>query len=331
MKFRRMLTVLLALAMMLTLTACGGASKDTAVGGYMADAPAAEMAPADSLTSANNANSSALPENRKWIITVDMSVETDDLDTMLESLDGHILSLNGYVENQNIYNGSSHSSRRYRSASLTVRIPAEDVDRFTEKVTGICNVVNSGTNKQDVTLTYVDIESRKTALEAEEARLLELMEQAETLSDLLEIEARLTDVHYQLESAASQLRTYDNQIDYATIYLHIEEVQEYTPVVEKTVWQRITDGFGNSLEELGDSLVDLLVGIIVASPFLLVYGGLAAVVFVVIRKISKKRAAKRQQTYVPPYQPWQAPADPNFVPENIVPPAPNHEPPQQEE
>jgi hypothetical protein len=258
----------------------------------MADAPAAEMAPADSLTSANNANSSALPENRKWIITVDMSVETDDLDTMLESLDSHILSLNGYVENQNIYNGSSHSSRRYRSASLTVRIPAEDADRFTEKVTGICNVVNSGTKKQDVTLTYVDIESRKTALEAEEARLLELMEQAETLSDLLEIEARLTDVHYQLESAASQLRTYDNQIDYATSYLYIEEVQEYTPIAEKTVWQRITEGFADSLESLGESLVDIFVWLIVSSPFLVVYGGILIGIFLLVRVVRKKAPKK---------------------------------------
>ena len=304
MKQRRILTLLLTLAMLLTLTACGAGSKNMAMDS-MADAPAAEMAPADSLTSANGAGSSALPENRKWIITVDMSVETDDLDTMLSSLDEHILSLNGYVENQNIYNGSSHSSRRYRSAQLTVRIPAEDVDRFTEQVSGICNVVNTGTNKQDVTLTYVDIESRKAALEAEEKRLMELMEQAESLSDLLEIEARLTDVHYQLESAASQLRTYDNQIDYATIYLHIEEVLEYTPVAEKTVWQRITDGFGDSLEDLGDSLVDLFVGFVVASPFLLVYGGIALVIFIIVRKIWKKRAAK-SAAFNPLYQPWQS-------------------------
>ena len=332
MKHRRILTLLLALAMVLTLTACGATStKGDSAGNYMADAPAAEMAPADSLTSANGAGSSALPENRKWIITVDMSVETDDMETMLTSLDEHILSLNGYVENQNIYNGSSHSSRRYRSASLTVRVPAENVDRFTEQVSGICNVVNSGTNKQDVTLTYVDIESRKTALEAEEERLLELMEQAETLTDLLEIEARLTDVHYQLESAASQLRTYDNQIDYATIYLHIEEVLEYTPVVEKTVWQRISDGFSGSLKDLGDSLVDLFVAIVVASPFLVVYGGIAAVIFVIVRKITKKNAAKRQQAYAPPYPPWQPPVEPSSTPESTAPPATDSEAPQQEE
>ena len=112
------------------------------------------------------------------------------------------------------------------------------------------------------------------------------------MSDLLEIEARLTEVRYELESAASQLRTYDNQIDYATIYLFIEEVQEYTPVAEKTVWQRITDGFVDSVKDLGTSLVDLFVWLVVASPFLLVYGGIATGLFFLIRKIAKKHPTK---------------------------------------
>ena len=305
MKHRRILTMLLALVLLLTLTACGGASKSTASMEMAApQEPAAmDMAAGDRLTSNSSTGSSALPENRKWIITVDMSVETDDLDTMLSALDAHILSMNGFVEDQNVYNGSNYSSRRYRNASLTVRIPAADVDRFTEEVGGICNVVNTGINKEDVTLRYVDVESRKIALETEEARLLELMAQAETMSDLLEIEGRLTDVRYQLESAASQLRTYDNQIDYATIYLHIEEVQEYTPVAEKTVWQRITDGFGDSLEDLGDGLVDLFVWLIVSSPFLLVYGGIAAVILVLLRKFRKNRPPKAPKKVNNPDEP----------------------------
>jgi hypothetical protein len=118
----------------------------------------------------------------------------------------------------------------------------------------------------------VDTESRLNALKTEEARLLELLAQAETMSDLLEIEGRLTEVRYQLESAASQLRTYDNQIDYATIYLYIEEVQEYTPVEEPGFFERIKTTFGHALEGLGDSAVNVAVFFIGNSPYLLVFG-----------------------------------------------------------
>jgi len=303
MKGKKLLSLLLtALLLLSLLTACGGASNSTS---YVMEEAAAEApmamamdAAAGELKSNGSTGSGALPENRKWIITVDMNAETDDLDTMLSALDQKILSLQGYVEDQNIYNGSSYANRRYRNANLTIRVPAEQVEHFTEEVSGIANVVRKQTSKEDVTLSYVDTESRKLALETEEAQLLELLAQAENMSDLLEIEARLTEVRYQLESAASRLRTFDNQIDYATIYLYIEEVQEYTPIAEKTVWQRITEGFTGSLEDLGESLVDILVWLIVSSPFLLVYGGLAVAIFLLVRTLRKKRpagkAAKRR-------------------------------------
>ena len=298
MKGKKIISLLLAL--MVLLTACSGSSMaqkaDYAVREEMAMEAPAMTADNAMLNASGHSSSVTVPENRKWIITVDMNAETDDLDTLLAALDERILSMNGYVENQNIYNGSSYADRRYRNANLTIRIPAQTVEQFAEEVSGISNVVRKSTNKEDITLRYVDTESRKIALETEEARLLELLAQAETMSDLLEIEGRLTEVRYQLESAASQLRTYDNQVDYATIYLYIEEVQEYTPVAEKTVWQRITEGFADSVEDLGESLVDLFVWLIVSSPFLLVYGGILIAIVLLVNAIRKKRIVKKNRS-----------------------------------
>ena len=260
---KKLISVLLTLALTLSLFAACGASTSAPQKNFAVMEEAAAEAPAmmaDSangkLTSGSAGGSTAVPENRKWIVTVYMSAETDDLDGMTAALDQRITELNGYVEDQNIYNGSAYSSRRYRNANLTVRIPADAVDKFTEEVSGIANVVSQEKNLEDVTLRYVATESRMTALKTEEARLLELLAQAENMSDLLEIEARLTDVRYELESTTSQLRTFDNQIDYATIYLDISEVQEYTPVEDPTLWERLTGGFSDSIEGLLESLQD---------------------------------------------------------------------------
>ncbi len=298
MKRNRMLALLLALVMLAgLLTACGSKNTEVMYGmdqaAPMEEPMAMEEMASDALTESGTGSSTALPENRKWIITVDMSAETEDLDALLTALDEKILALNGFVQDQSIYNGSTYSSRRYRSASLTVRIPAEDVDKFTEDMAGIANVVRNNKTLQDVTLTYVSTESRVKALETEEARLLELMAQAETMSDLLEIESRLTDVRYELESFTTQLRTYDNQIDYATIYLSIEEVQEYTPVAEKTTWERIRDGFISSLKGLKDGIVEVFVWVVVNLPYLVVYAALALVIFLGVQSARKRRAARK--------------------------------------
>lgn len=300
---KKMTAILVTLCMLAALLAgCGGASKSTQAFDAAAAAPAEaangayydmESAKSEDGGLTGDTDSTVLPEGRKWIITVNMSAETEDLDALMEALNGKISGLGGYVEDQDSYNGSMYSSRRYRSASLTVRIPAERVDEFTEEMSGIANVVSTNLSREDITLSYVATESRVKALQTEEARLLELMEQAETMADLLEIESRLTDVRYELENRASQLRLYDNQVDYATIYLSIDEVQEYTPVEEPTVWERISGGFVSSVKGVGNGLLDLLVWVLAKSPYLVILGGVTVGVVVLVKKRKARRAAKK--------------------------------------
>ena len=246
---------------------------------------------------------------RKWIVTVRMEAETDDLDILLAQLEGKIAALSGYVEDQQIYNGSAYSGRRYRYANLTVRVPADQVEAFTEHMSGISNIISKNKTMDDVTLQYVATESRMKALKAEEERLLELMAQAENMSDLLQIEARLTDVRYELESVTSQLRVYDNLVDYATIHLNLTEVQEYTPVEEETLWQRISGGFVESLKNLGNFFVELFVALIVGLPYLVFIGAIVVVVVILCRRSAKKRKQKSLQRPPYPYAPPQNPPE----------------------
>ena len=299
-KKQRLTLLLIALMLLSLLTGCGGSTKSVAPMEEAMEAPAAapEMMANGALMSdtSSASGSTALPESRKWIITVNLYAETEDLDAMTEALDEKISAMNGYVEDQNLYNGSTYASRRHRSAHLTIRVPAKDVDRFTDEVSTIANVVSQEKNLEDITLRYVSTESRMKALQTEEARLLEFMEEAETMADLLEIEARLTDVRSELENVTSQLRLYDNQVDYATIYLDVEEVQKYTLVEEPSFLERITDGFSDNLKNLGEGFVDFIVWLVTSSPYLVVYGVLALVLVLLVRRVrrinAKKRAAK---------------------------------------
>lgn len=298
--------VSLTLVMMLVLSlfaGCGGSS-----GSMVADrAPAMkEEAAAEapmmmaSGTVANDTVSEAgqsVPNTeQKLIKTIRMDAETEDLDALLPQISAKIAALGGYVENQELYNGSSYSSYRHRSANLTVRIPAENLGGFVEDVKGVSNVVSYNESTENVTLTYVSTESRMKALEVEQERLLELLAKAENMSDLLEIEARLTDVRYELESVTSQLRVLANQVDYATVYLYIAQVKVYTETEEQTVWQRIGSGFKENLRDMGENLTDFFVWVVTYSPQLIFWSIVIAIAVTVIRKkIAKKKAKKEEQ------------------------------------
>lgn len=299
---KKYLSLLLSLALLaVLLTGCGSAGKsavsyDSSMVEYAVSDEAA-MAPAEGAAMKNSAadtGSTRLPQNRKWIVTVNLTAETDDLDALRSALDEKIAALNGYVEDQSVYNGSIYDSgRRYRSANLTVRIPADSIDAFLQDVGGLANIVRQNKSIEDVTLSYVATESRLKALETEEARLLELLSQAENMTDLLEIEARLSEVRSELENYASQKRLYDNQIDYATIYIAIEEVQEYTPTEEPSLWERIRDGFKDNLEGVGEGLLDVLVWFIVSIPTLVVLAVVVLILVLIVRRIRRRRKAKK--------------------------------------
>lgn len=278
MKLRKLIAFTLCTLILLGLVGCSAPSQG------MMENEAINQLPKDEL-SAESQTSSNLPENRKLIQTVRMSAETSDLNATLAQLDSRIAELGGYIESSNIQNSNVN-----RRATLTVRIPAKGLNDFVEKISDISNVVSSQKTVEDVTLNYVANESRMKALQAEEARLLELIAQAKDLNELLIIEDRLADVRTELEKVTSMLKVMDNQVDYSTVHLSISEVKEFTEVIEpESIWQRIGNGFMESLENIGIFLENLFVFLIAALPYLVLISVVPVIVLVIIYIKKKKR------------------------------------------
>lgn len=235
--------------------------------------------------------------NRKLIKNVNLEVETESFDELYIKVSEKTEALGGYVENSYVYNGSSYYGNDTRDANLTIRIPADNLDAFLSEVSEASNVISRNDSVTDVTLQYVDLESKKEALLVEQERLLELMEEAATIEDIIALESRLSEVRYELESMESRLRTLDNQISYSTVYLYIQEVAKLTPVKEQTIGEKIVTGFTESLYGVGNGLLNFGIGFIIKIPYIIVWAVVIVVCVLVvkaIRKANKKRKAKRQ-------------------------------------
>jgi hypothetical protein len=300
-KMKKFIALTLAVLMVAGLLAgCGGSSM-TADKAAPREEMAVESPAAGNLLYGANGSTKSLTDSavantdQKLIKTVRMDVETEDLEALLPLISEKISALGGYVEEQELYNGSSYSSYRSRSASLKVRIPAQDLNSFVENIKGVSNVVTYNESTENVTLTYVATESRMKALEVEQERLLELLSKAENMSDLLEIESRLTDVRYELENVTSQLRVLSNRVDYATIHLYIAQVRIYTETEPQTVWQRIGSGFKENLHDIGENLTDFFVWLVTYSPQLILWAIIIAVAVTVAKKKIAKRKAKKEE------------------------------------
>ena len=235
-----------------------------------------------------------LSQDRKLIRTVDLEMETKEFDRMMTDLEAQVQDLGGYIENMETYNGSSYTEyRSLRWANLTIRIPKEALNGFLKNMSEIGNVVRRSDSVEDVTLSYVDMESRRDTLRAEQERLLKLLEQASNVEEMIALEERLSNVRYLLESMESKLRTIDNQVDYSTVNLELSEVKELTPVAEKSDLQRITDGFADSIKEIGNGIKEGIIWFAIHIPYLVIWAAVIAAAVLFLRRLRKKTAAKK--------------------------------------
>lgn len=234
-------------------------------------------------TDAENSQSS-----RKLIRTLDLNAETTDFDNLVAQLQQETQNLGGYVESSYV-DGNSYYTEYSRYASLTLRIPKGKTDDFLGTIGEMANVTSKSENVEDVTLTYTDLKSHVEALQAEQEQLMKLMEQAKTVEDTMSIQSRLTDVRYELESYMSQLKVYDNQVDYDTVNISIQEVKNETPTGELSVGQKMLNGLENSLRAIAESAKNLCIWFVASIPYFVILFVVIFAVISIIKKIRKKK------------------------------------------
>lgn len=253
------------------------------------------MAGAEGMEAANSMQVQENVTDRKLIREVSMEVETEQYDGLIQTVEEQVAALGGYIESSYASGGGRNGGTRY--VEISARIPKEKMDAFITAVEGVSSVRNKRETVEDVTLQYVDLESHKKALQTEQNRLLELLGQAESVEDIITIESRLSEVRYQLESMESQLRTFDNKIDYSTIYLSVSEVLRLTPAdgEKLSVWERMRTGFSENLYRLGIDLQDMAIGFVVNLPYLTVWLIVILVVLGIVLLFRKQNRRKRQE------------------------------------
>lgn len=239
--------------------------------------------------SMDNPNDSIM---EKIIRRVNMEVETREFDVLIQALDDEILRLGGYVESSELRGKRYHNIDSMRRADIVARIPKDKLDEFIGTVYDSSNVVNKTETTENVTLEYYDIESRKKSLEIEQERLFALLEKTDNLEDIITLESRLSSVRYELQNYGTQLRTYDNLVDYSTVTIAVYEVERMSPEDAKTVMARIKNGFSNTLYNIGEGTKNFFVWFVVNLPYILIWAAIISGVALILRRYYKRNMKK---------------------------------------
>ena len=247
-------------------------------------------------------NDSAAMQNtgRKLIKNVTLRLETKEFDMFTAELNSRIAAFGGYIQSSSVDGGSYYSKNYRRYATVTARIPAEQLDAFVSGVSEIANVTSRSENANDVTLSYYDMESHVKALRSEYETLVGILEKCTELKDVISVQGRITEVLYQMESYQSRLNNYDNLVAFSTVTMNISEVERETVVDPDTVGERISAGFRDTVADIRDDLEDFFVDFVVNLPYLLIWAVIITAVVLVLRsfarRIKRKHVAKKKKT-----------------------------------
>lgn len=227
-------------------------------------------------------------------------VESLDFDESINQVNSLIAEYGGFVENSSVTgttNADNHyNNSSYRFASFTLRIPKDSFSSLEEGLSKLGNVVEYTTQAENVTSQYTDLEARLASYETQRGRLMTMLEQAESVEDMITIDSRLSDVTYQIESLTATMNNLENQINYSTLAVNITEVSTLTETENVGYWTDVASTLSASLSCIGAFFKAALKYLIAAIPVIVILAVILIVVLCIRRRLIRRRSEILQQS-----------------------------------
>jgi hypothetical protein len=309
---RTMFFGLIVIVMATVIVACGSGTSLAPVGAPAGGDSAARAAPAASAAPASGeqgngqgqgsgGSTDAFRDEAKIIRTGSLQLEVTDVRAALRTARDTITAMGGYI-------GASQQSSDGDSivATVTYRIPVERWEEALESFRNLGEEVGEQTDAAEVTDQIVDLDARIRNLKASETALVRHASEAVKISDLLEIETRLSDVRGQIEQLTAQKQNLEDKATFATLTVTFgTEVAQIQQTAEQWDPKGEVDRAGASLLGFLQALTSAGIWFaIVWVPILFVLGITGGVIFLILRRLGFLR---RTSPSLPPPPP--APAE----------------------
>lgn len=259
-----------------------------------AGAATANTATADG-ASADGARSAETPEyGLKIIREATIEMQTENYSEDMAALEELVTSMGGFITSREEWGSeqSAETGENPRTLSLTLRIPSDQLDAFVEQAKQVGIVTASSISETDVTDQYTDTDRRLQAYQKQYDRVLEMMDQATTVEELIQIESELSRLEMEIESCQGTLNYWDARVNYSTVYIYVDEVRRAISA-NPSLGERMRTALANSWDDFTQGCQDLVVNLYAAIPYIAVWivvlaaaGGIAVLI---VRKVRKGR------------------------------------------
>ena len=215
--------------------------------------------------------------DRKIIKEGEISFETQNLKETRKSIDAIIKEFGAYIssDNENTYESKVQQT-------VTIRVPFAKFDELLAKIVNGAEYLDSRSIRaSDVTEEYLDIQSRIKNKKKLEERFTEILKEAKTVNDILNVERQIGQLREEIESAEGRLRYLENRTSLSTLTVTFYEHSE----LQKGFGGEFVRGFVNGW----DNLIQFFIGLVNIWPFLIFIG---LIVWFSIKKYKSRKSKK---------------------------------------
>lgn len=240
----------LTLGIMLTSAGCGGEKGENESGYYEAEDMQMEMAAPERKEATESVERKLIKQGR-------VEFETDKLQDTRERILAAAAKYEAYI--------SSDQENKWGERinhTVVIRVPAKNFDQLLAEATqGVRKFDMKEITVTDVTEEFLDVNARLNTKKELELRYLELLKQARTVSEMLEIERELGNIRADIESMQGRLNYLQDQVSLSTL-----TITYYETVSDQDAFgRRVGEGLGKGW----DNLKDFMVGLVNIWPFIL--------------------------------------------------------------
>ncbi len=223
----------------------------------------------------------------KIIYRQTLSMETENLQETISKMEQDLDRYGGHIHRYQVLSEKEASPR----GTFTLRVPSESLKDFVNSIREYGIFTQEILESDDVSETHYDLEANLRNQTIQERRLLDLLEEAENLTDTLTLESELSRIRREIERLNGQIYRLDDQVQYSTIYLSMQQV-ENGEITEESFSDQFFRNLRASFGKFQEVLESALLWLASYFPFLLLAGILLGIISKLHPRFSKKLKGK---------------------------------------
>lgn len=234
---------------------------------------------------------SGLDLGEKIIENASLSYETSRFKEASDFINQQLEVFEAVLESSS--KGQSSSSYGFvgEYISMTIRLPNEDLHSFITELNNYEDLYlqNEDINRVDVTKEFRDNETRISVIKEEEEALRNMLQEQGTLEEILLIRTRLSEVISEREIYENENKYYDDQSDFSTIYLYVQEADRANPRNLGNFWDRIRAAVVDSFYRFVSVVQNLIISFVYFIPYLIIVFTILLVFYFLRRYLNKNK------------------------------------------